>query len=635
MPAAGFITHDALIALLDASPDGILLVAADGCVRFSNIAAQQLFGHSREEMLDAAVESLIPARYRAHHVADRTDYASQARARPMGLGLRLQGLRKDGSELPIEISLAPMDADGERLTVAIVRDATEQRALEEKRLRYARSQAVEEIVGGLEAIVWESTRPDRESLTYLGGREAAFLGYPREQWLSEGFWLSVVHAEDRVAALAFAETALERDTFELEYRLIASDGDIHQVRDIVSVTRDDGGEIERLRGVIVDVTERHELEHRLSHAQKMEAVGQLAGGIAHDFNNLLTIVSGYARRLRGRRDLDGAHSDLDQIITAADRAADLTRQLLAFARRGHGEAALLDPGKAIRLLEPMLRRLIDADIVFDFQLDKHVPRVLIDQTQLEQILMNLIINASDSMRGGGTMTIATRTRGVSDQEGARHGARSGDYVELLVSDTGTGMDPDVRERIFEPFFTTKKDKGTGMGLATVYGIIDQAGGWVEVDSERGRGTSFRIVLPAAAAPEPDAELDGTPGGPTLLLVEDEPALRQLVVMMLSEDGYNVLQAGNGLDAIAVAEQHRGRIDLLITDVVMPRLSGPELAQRLQGLRPGLEVLYMSGYNDNRLVSRGVAEAKARLLVKPFTGEQLLAAVKDMASAATG
>jgi two-component system cell cycle sensor histidine kinase/response regulator CckA len=632
MPSNGFITHEALTALLDACPDGILLVAPDGHIVFSNMSAQGLFGRSREEMLESVVESLIPSRYRAHHVADRTEYERAPSPRPMGLDLRLQGLHKDGSEIPIEISLAPMEADGERLTVTIVSDATEQRAIEEKRLRYARSQAVEEIVGGLEAIVWESTRPDRESLTYLGGREAAFLGYPREQWLREGFWLSVVHADDRMAALTFAETALERDTFELEYRLIASDGEIHQVRDIVSVTRGESGGIERLRGVIVDATERRELEIRLSQAQKMEAVGQLAGGIAHDFNNLLTIVSGYARRLRGRRDLQGAHADLDQIIAASDRAADLTRQLLAFARRGQTEAVLLEPGESIRSLEPMIRRLIDADIVFDFQLDRHVPRVLIDRTQLEQILMNLIINASDAMRDGGTLSITSHARGVADQQAVKHGALAGDYVELAVSDTGVGMTPEICERIFEPFFTTKQDKGTGMGLATVYGIINAAGGWVDVDSELGVGTTFRVLLPIAAPAEHDEETLSF-GGPTLLLVEDEPALRQLVVAMLAEDGYTVLQAGNGLDAIGVAEKHRGPIDLLITDVVMPRLSGPELVKQLDGLRPGLEVLYMSGYNDSRLISRGVAEAKVRLLVKPFTPDQLLGMVRELTSVA--
>ena len=633
MPADGFISHGALNALLDATPDGVLLVSTDGRVIFSNLAAQRLFGYSREKMIGKPVETLIPPRYRAHHVADRMEYLEHALPRPMGLGIRLHGLRRDGSELPVEISLAPMEADGERVILTTVRDATKPRAAEEQRVRSARSEAVEEIVAGLEAIVWESADSDRASLTYLGGHEAAFLGYPREQWLEDGFWLSVVHPDDRLAALTVAATALERDTFELEYRLIAADGGIHQVRDIVSVRRSEDGKIERMRGVIVNMTERHELESRLARAQKMEAVGQLAGGIAHDFNNLLTIVSGYARRLRERSDLADAGSDLDQIIASTDRAADLTRQLLSFARRGEMAPELLDPGESIRALEPMIRRLLDADIAFDFQLDRHVPSILMDRTQLEQILMNLIINASDAMRGGGTLKIATRTRGISHEEAAMQGVPTGDYVELTVSDTGIGMSAEVRDRIFEPFFTTKQDKGTGMGLASVYGTVEQAGGWVEVESELGHGTTFHIVLPVG--PPPGVAPGAEPGtGPTLLLVEDEPALRQLVATMLAEDGYSVLEATSGLDAIALAERHRGPIALLITDVVMPGLAGPELARKLQSLRPGLEVLFMSGYNDSRLVSRGVAGTKVRLLVKPFTPDQLLADVREQLSSGT-
>ncbi|MEA2314026.1 MAG: two-component system, cell cycle sensor histidine kinase and response regulator CckA [Solirubrobacteraceae bacterium] len=623
----------ALVGLLDAAPDGILLVAGDGRVAFSNQAAQRLFGYSREGMLDATIESLVPARFRARHVPDRRAYAADPRQRPMGLGLQLQGLCSDGSEVPVEISLAPMSTGGERMIVTIVRDATQRSAIAEQRLRFARSQAVEEVVSGLEAIVWESTTPDRESLSYLGGREEALLGYPHERWLQEGFWLSLVYPEDRIHALTLAATAQEKDTFELEYRLIDASGDLHQVRDIVSVSRDENGDVVRLRGVIVDMTDRRELEARLAQAQKMEAVGQLAGGIAHDFNNLLTIASGYTQRLRGRADLAGAHEDLDQIIAATDRAAELIRQLLTFARRGEGEAVLLDPSAAIRGLEPMLRRLIDADIVFDFRLEPNSPHVLIDRAELEQILMNLIINARDAMSSGGTLTVSSGACTISAAEAARHHAPAGDYVQLCFADTGVGIPEEMRDRIFEPFFTTKQDKGTGMGLATVYGIIDHAGGWIDVASTLGAGSTFRIVLPIGAPVQAQRALHESPTASTLLLVEDEAALRKLVVMMLEEAGHVVLQAGNGLDAIAISEHHRGRIDLLITDVVMPRLSGPELAQRLRGLRPGLDVLFMSGYNDSRLVSRGVAEAQVELLVKPFTADQLIGRVRELTSAA--
>jgi nitrogen-specific signal transduction histidine kinase/CheY-like chemotaxis protein len=399
--------------------------------------------------------------------------------------------------------------------------------------------------------------------------------------------------------------------------------------------RDQNGEIDRLSGVIVDVTERRELEVRLSQAQKMEAVGQLAGGIAHDFNNLLTIASGYAHRLRGREDMSAVHGDLDQIIAANDRAAELTRQLLAFARRGQGKQELIDANDAIRSLETMLRRVIDADIVFRFDLAEHLPPVLMDRTELEQVLMNLIINASDAMGSGGTLTVTTQTRPLSAPEAARYGAPAGDEVRIIIADTGAGIPPEVRERIFEPFFTTKADKGTGMGLATVYGIVDQAGGWIDLDTAIGVGTTFQIMLPAAAVAPALAGVapsEHAADRSLLLLVEDDPSLRALIVSVLEDGGYEVLQASNGLDAIELAERHRGQIDLLLTDIVMPGLSGPELAQRLRGLRPGLEVLFLSGYNDSRLVSRGVKQANVNLLIKPFTPAELVGRVHDLIEA---
>ncbi len=620
----------ALNDLLDAAPDGILLVQGDGRIAFVNDAAEHLFGYRREDLVGETVETLVPKRFHARHASDRDAYAAHPLRRPMGMGLELRGLRRDGSEFPVEISLTPTTSStGERLTAAIIRDATEQRLMQEERLRYARSQAVEEIVGGLEAIVWEATAPDRESLTYLGGREGAFLGYPRADWLKAGFWLSIVHAEDRLTAFTFAENARDEDSFELEYRLIASDGSVRRVRDIVTAARNSEGEIDRLRGVIVDITERLELEARLAEAQKMEAVGQLAGGIAHDFNNLLTVVSGYAMRLRARPEFAQTADDLDQIITAADRAAELTRQLLAFARRDPGEISVINPSVTISRLEPMLRRLIDADIVFDFHLDRQAPSVLMDGTRLEQILMNLIINASDAMPQGGTLTVRTDRATVSEPGAARAGLAPGPYALISVSDTGIGIAPELRDRIFEPFFTTKQGKGTGMGLATVYGVVDQAGGRIDVESIVGQGTTFRVQVPAISGPADQVASAPDGGRATLLLVEDEPALRRLAVMMLEEEGYTVLQAGNGLDALTVAERHRGPLDLLITDVVMPKLSGPELAQQLRGLRPELEVLFMSGYNDSRLVHRGVVEAKANLLGKPFTPADLITRVAEL------
>jgi len=277
----------------------------------------------------------------------------------------------------------------------------------------------------------------------------------------------------------------------------------------------------------------------------------------------------------------------------------------------------------------MLRRIIADDIVFHFELDPRVPQVMLDRAALEQILMNLIINASDAMVAGGTLTLATHTHVVSASESSVHGVPVGEDVRITVADTGSGIPPELRARVFEPFFTTKQEKGTGMGLASVYGIVEQAGGWIDLDSALGVGTTFQVMLPGAgpaAVPEDDVQ---PVARATVLIVEDEAALRQLVGSMLEEQGYLVLQAENGLDAIALAERHRGTLDLLITDVVMPRLSGPELAQQLRSLRPGLEVLFMSGYNDSRLVGRGGEQVQFNLLVKPFTPDQLIQRVVEL------
>jgi PAS domain S-box-containing protein len=501
-------------AVLDAAPDGIVLSDAEGRIVFANEAMVGLFGYPREELIGELVEILVPARQRWAHVADRETYTARPRRRPIGLGMQLAGARKDGSEFAVEISLAPLLSGGESMTVSIVRDATERRQLERQRLAYARSQAVEEIVSALEVIVWEATAPDRNSISYLGGRRDALLGYSRQQWLQAGFWLSIVHPGDRLKALILGEVARENETIELEYRLIDAFGGVRHVRDIVSVRRGDAGTIERLSGVIIDMTERLELEGRLAQSQKLEAVGQLAGGIAHDFNNLLTIVSGYAGRMRQRPDLAAGRADIDQIVTATDRAAELTRQLLAFSRRGESDLQLLGVNETIHALEPMLRRLIDTEVVFRFILDRDVPRVLMDRTELEQVLMNLIINASDAMRGGGTLTVSTHTHAVSASEASLHRVALGDDVRVTVADTGVGIAADECERIFEPFYTTKADRGTGMGLATVRGIVEHAGGWIDVDSVVGVGTTFQVMLVGAAPAKegPASPSDGADAG---------------------------------------------------------------------------------------------------------------------------
>jgi len=392
--------------------------------------------------------------------------------------------------------------------------------------------------------------------------------------------------------------------------------------------------------IIRDVTERHHLEEQFRQAQKMEAIGRLAGGIAHDFNNLLTAIKGHAELILDDDTLP-AHrrEDLAEIREAAERAANLTRQLLAFSRKQVLKPEILDLNAVTRSMRTMLERLIGEDVHFVGRLAPDLGPVRADPGQLEQVLMNLIVNARDAMPGGGTLLIETANVEVSAEDAARHtGAEPGSYVLLAVSDTGVGMSRDVQEKIFEPFFTTKEPgKGTGLGLATVYGIVKQSGGLVEVESEPGQGTTFRVYLPRVDAPAPPhpgpAPVPASPAGlETILLVEDEAAVRSFVRKVLRRKGYNVLEAASRPEALRLSRAYRAPIHLLLTDVVMPEMGGREIADRLTAERPGMRVLFTSGYTEDAVVDRGVLIPGIRFLGKPFTPQDLTRKVREVLDA---
>ncbi|HXF94697.1 MAG TPA: response regulator [Gemmatimonadales bacterium] len=385
-----------------------------------------------------------------------------------------------------------------------------------------------------------------------------------------------------------------------------------------------------------------ELERQLQQAQKMEAIGRLAGGIAHDFNNLLTAIIGYADLLaENLADRPGASADLDEIRRAAERAADLTRRLLAFSRKQILEPRVVDLNALVTDFERMLRRLIGEDVELRLALAPELGLVRADPGQLEQVIMNLAVNARDAMPSGGKLAIETANVELDAAYAARHvGVTPGRYVMLAVSDTGTGMDQATKARLFEPFFTTKPPgKGTGLGLSMVYGIVKQSGGNIWVYSEPGRGTTFKIYLPQVeAGEEPEAAagpIRDTRGTETVLVVEDAEPVRTLARRVLEERGYRVLEAQTAAEAQVAAELHRGPLDLILTDVVLPDLSGRELAERLTARWPALKVLYMSGYTDDSIVQHGVLEAGVAYLQKPFTPESLAAKVRGVLDGTTG
>ena len=399
--------------------------------------------------------------------------------------------------------------------------------------------------------------------------------------------------------------------------------------------RDDGSST--LLGVATEITERKRLEEQLMQSQKMEAVGQLAGGVAHDFNNILTAIVGYtdllAAELGGN---DRQLEDLEEIRKAARRAAALTRQLLAFSRKQVLEPKIIDLNAIVLNLDKMLRSLISENIEFKTALAPNLEAARADPNQLEQVIMNLAINARDAMPEGGTLTIETGNAKLDHTYAAKHvSVIPGDYVMLAVTDTGCGMDEQTKTRIFEPFFTTKPaGRGTGLGLSTVYGIVKQSGGNIWLYSEPGKGTTFKVYLPAIeAVPEDIGKAapvgTGQRGGGTVLVVEDDEQLRRLTHRALAGRGYTVLEADRGSVALDIARRHKGRIDLLLTDVVMPDMNGRKLADTLRADRPGLRVLFMSGYPDGAIANHGMLEKGVNYLPKPFTTEAVARKVREV------
>jgi PAS domain S-box-containing protein len=414
-------------------------------------------------------------------------------------------------------------------------------------------------------------------------------------------------------------------------------GNLFQEMAVISPVRGPSGKIEHYVAVKRDVTTEVELEEQLRHSQKMEAIGKLAGGIAHDFNNLLTAITGYSDILLGRLGQeDPGRKEIEEIRNAGDRAAALTRQLLAFGRRQMLNLKVVDLNETIWEMENMLRRVIGEDISIMTFPGNNLWPVRVDPGQVEQVIMNLVVNSRDAMPDGGKMTIETSNVRIDEEYARRRsGVKPGEYVMLAVSDTGRGMSPEVQAQIFEPFFTTKEGKGTGLGLSTVYGIVKQTGGNVWVYTEEGMGTAFKVYFPAvpdaekASGKSEKREKRSPRGTETLLLAEDEEVVRTIIRTILGSNGYQVMEARDGREALEIAERHQGPIDLLLTDVIMPEISGKDLASCIVKKHPETKVLYMSGYTENAIVHHGVLDAGTAFLQKPFRVDALAQKVREV------
>ena len=481
-------------------------------------------------------------------------------------------------------------------------------------------------------------------ITSVNRTECEMMGYAPDEMLGQPLWTFVVDGETsrrQVLALLAGRLPSARDRERLFRR---KDGTTFPVLIEDRLLQNKEGKIVGIRAALQDITERKEaeekmvsLQEQLRQSQKMEAVGRLAGGIAHDFNNLLTVIQGHCEisllQFQGNNPL---REDIVEIKKAADRAGNLTRQLLAFSRRQIMEMKVIDLNALLRELEKMLRRVMGEDVELVTVLDEHLGKIKMDPGQMEQVVLNLAINARDAMPSGGKFILET-TNVYLDEEYARShiGVEAGPYVMLSATDTGSGMSLQVKERLFEPFFTTKeKGKGTGLGLSTVYGIIKQSSGNIWVYSEPGHGSTFKIYLPRV-----DEEADNLSrrddtvsmlyGNETVLLVEDEPSVRGLAARVLRKQGYNVLEAVNGGEALQIADTYSGRIDLLLTDVVMPQIGGRELYDQLKPLRADLKVLFTSGYTETAIVQQGNLPPGVAFLQKPFSPIFLTHKVREL------
>ena len=523
------------------------------------------------------------------------------------------------------------DLHGRRFLGGVAVNMTERmRAVEQLRQTEEQFRLIAENVADLIAVLDLDGKRVYNSPSYKG-----ILGDPEAVRGTVSF--NEIHPDDRDRIKQiFQETVRSGVGQRAEFRFLLKDGSVRFIESQGSVIRDAKGEVAKVIVVSRDVTERRNLEQQFLQAQKMEAIGQLAGGVAHDFNNLLTIVTGYGELLLERlRPEDPLAGYVAEIQKAGNRAATLTRQLLAFSRQQVLVPQVLDLNAVIRDTEKMLKRLIGDDIDLTTHLDPKLGRVKAGHGHIEQVIMNLIVNARDAMPRGGKLTIETANVDLDQSYARAHLAVvPGPYTMLAVSDTGCGIDAETQSRIFEPFFTTKeKGKGTGLGLSTVYGIVKQNGGNICIYSELGHGTTFKIYFPrvgeSVETAKPTAALaTALQGSETILLVEDEAAVRSLVRKVLQSNGYTVLEASRGDEAVEISQRHSGPIHLLVTDVVMLGMGGRELAERLESIHPEAKVLFMSGYTDDAILRHGVLEAGTAFLQKPFTPEALAVKVRN-------
>jgi two-component system cell cycle sensor histidine kinase/response regulator CckA len=619
-----------LAAIVDSSFDAIIGKTLDGTIVSWNAAAETVYGYSAAEVVGRSIDLLAPAEQRREvdQLLDRLAHGEKIEHR------ETTRIRKDGQKMTVAVTLSPIrDASGKIVGAsAISRDITERRRVEQdlRRSEARFASLVQDAPYGIYRVTSDG------QFLQVNPALVRMLGYQSEAELLERNIQTDVYAKAERGTQLIDDYWPDKDFRDVEAHWKRKNGERIIVRLSGRPVERPGGELAYFEVFAEDITERRSLEGQLLQSQKMEAIGRLAGGVAHDFNNLLGVILGQNELLQAELGSNPSiHRRTEAIDQSARRAADLTKQLLAFSRKQFIEPRVLDTNAIVQDVEKLLKRLIGEDVELTVRLSPNTGNIKIDPSQFEQILLNLAINARDAMPNGGKLILETAFVVLDETYARQHlGAKAGEFVLLAVSDTGTGMDSQTMARIFEPFFTTKPEgHGTGLGLSTVYGVVKQNNGYVMAYSEVGHGTTFRIYFPSVRATsevrsqKKDQE-EFAKGCETILLVEDEPALRELARELLVANGYKVIEAERGEQAIQLVEHSQAPINLLLTDVVMPGIGGKQLATRLLELRPGLQVLYMSGYTDDVINNRGVLRENTFLLPKPFTRANLLRRVRE-------
>jgi two-component system, cell cycle sensor histidine kinase and response regulator CckA len=612
--------------LFESGVAGVTIWDFDGKLQEVNDAFLTMLGYTRAEMLAGKLtwEVITPPDL----LAADTEARAQLRSTGFLPPTEREYLHKDGRHIAALVGSASLEGTSE--CISYVSDLSMRKRKEEA------TRASEERYRALfDQSPFAKFLYEQDTLRFLAVNDAAVrhYGYSREEFL--GMTVENIRARDTAGPVTKLSAMDPGARSITQRRHVKKDGTLIDVEitghELVL------GATPCCIAVALDVTERNRMERQIRQTQKMEAIGNLAGGVAHDFNNLLSIILSYSQMLAA--DLqpgDPMRADLDEISKAGEGAAGLTRQLLAFSRQQILQPRILDLNAVVGGVAKMLRRLVGEDVELNVEGGAALGTVNADPGQIEQVVMNLVVNARDAMPDGGKLTIETSNVELDSTYAADHpGVEPGAYVMLAVTDTGTGMDGATRERIFEPFFTTKeKGKGTGLGLSTVFGIVRQSGGSVSVRSELGEGTTIQVYLPQAdpacgTAPQVVKDVQGLRGSETILLVEDDDQVRALTRTILERHGYHVLEAQSGGDAFLLCEQHKTMIHLLLTDVVMRRMSGRTLAARLACLRPEMKVLYMSGYTDDAIVRHGMLNSDVAFLQKPFTPRTLTRKLREV------